>query len=102
MQLQRSELLLISWDREDLRDQHAIGEEIAEALTQGAMASGVDDDELEAEMADLQQEELDNKMLKTGTVPVSDQLNRLPNAAQGEREYNLPLKRRDRPTKELC
>ncbi|KAJ9624967.1 ESCRT-III subunit protein snf7 [Taxawa tesnikishii (nom. ined.)] len=77
---------------EDLRDQHAIGEEIAEALTQGAMASGVDDDELEAEMADLQQEELDNKMLKTGTVPVSDQLNRLPNAAQGELKGKTPVR----------
>ncbi|KAK4989296.1 ESCRT-III subunit protein snf7 [Elasticomyces elasticus] len=69
---------------EELHDQHAIGEEIAEALTQGAMANGVDEDELDEEFAELQQEELDNKMLKTGTVPVSDQVHRLPAVAHGE------------------
>lgn len=72
---------------EDLREQHAVGEEIAEALTQGAVGTGVDEDELDEELAELQQEELDNKMLKTGSVPVSDQIQRLPNAAVGEREY---------------
>ena len=51
---------------EDLREQHAIGEEIGEALTQAAVGTGVDEDELEDELAELQQEELDNKMLKTG------------------------------------
>ena len=72
---------------EDLREQHAIGEEIAEALAQGSVGQGVDEDELDEELAELQQEELDNKMLKTGTVPVSDQIQRMPNAAVGEREY---------------
>lgn len=71
---------------EDLEEQHAISKEIASALTQGSAVNAVDDDELEAEFADLQQEELDNKMLKTGNVPVSDQVSRLPNAAQGERK----------------
>lgn len=74
---------------EDLREQHAIGEEIAEALTQGSVQTGVDEDELDEELADLQQEELDNKMLKTGTVPVSDQIQRMPNAAVGERKFLL-------------
>lgn len=73
---------------EDLREQHAVGEEIAEALTQGAVGTGIDEEELEDELAELQQEELDNKMLKTGTVPVSDQIQRLPNAAVGERRSN--------------
>lgn len=73
--------------REDLRDQHAIGEEIAEALTQGAVTAGaMDDDELEDELAELQQEELDNKMIKTGTIPVHDQVQRLPAVGAGERE----------------
>lgn len=71
---------------EDLREQHAIGEEIADALTQGNQMQGVDEDELEDELAELQQEELDNKMLKTGNVPVSDQLSRLPNRPVGESE----------------
>lgn len=74
---------------EDLREQHAVGEEIAEALTQGAVGSGVDEDELEEEFESMQQEELDNKMLKTGSVPVSDQIQRLPNAAVGERKSHL-------------
>ena len=72
---------------EDLREQHAIGEEIAEALTQGGVGQGVDEEDLDEELAELQQEELDNKMLKTGTVPVSDKIHSMPNAAQGEREY---------------
>ena len=33
----------------------------------------------------MEQEQLDNKMLKTGTVPVSDEIHRLPAAANGER-----------------
>ena len=37
------------------------------------------DEELEA----LQQEELDNKMLTTGTVPVGDKVGALPAAPQG-------------------
>lgn len=76
---------------EDLREQHAIGEEIADALTQGNTMQGVDEDELEDELAELQQEELDNKMLKTGTVPVSDQGLRLPSQPVGEREYTLRM-----------
>jgi hypothetical protein len=69
---------------EQLREQHAVGEEIAEALTQGSLTTGVDEEELEDELAELQQEELDNKMLKTGTVPVGDRVDRLPVA----REYD--------------
>lgn len=65
---------------EDLREQHAVGEEIAEALTQGAQTTGVDEDELDEELAELQQEQLDERMLKTGSVPVSDQIQRMPNA----------------------
>jgi len=72
---------------EELEEQHAISKEIAGALTQSSGANAVDDDELEAEFADMQQEELDNKMLKTGNVPVGDEVHRLPNVAQGEREF---------------
>lgn len=65
---------------EDLREQHAVGEEIAEALTQGAQTTGIDEDELDEELAELQQEQLDERMLKTGSVPVSDQIQRMPSA----------------------
>jgi charged multivesicular body protein 4 len=39
-------------------------------------------------LAELEQEQLDNKMLKTGTVPVSDEIHRLPAAANGERKFH--------------
>jgi charged multivesicular body protein 4 len=71
---------------EDLEEQHAISNEIASALTQGSTANAVDDDELESELADLQQEELDNTMLKTGSVPVHDQVHRMPSVNNTERE----------------
>lgn len=51
----------------------------------------IDEDELEADLAALEQENLDEKMLKTGTVPVADSLNRLPKAANGERKYHLSV-----------
>lgn len=76
---------------EDLEEQHAISKEIASALTQGSTANAVDDDELESELADLQQEELDNTMLKTGTMPVHDQVHRMPSVANTERKYMGPL-----------
>lgn len=77
---------------EELEEQHAVSREIASALTQSSGANAVDDDELEAEFADLQQEELDNKMLKTGSVPVSDQVQRLPNAVHGELKGKAPAR----------
>ena len=49
----------------------------------------IDEDELEADLAALEQENLDEKMLKTGTMPVADSLNRLPQAANGERKSRL-------------
>ncbi|KAF2488973.1 Snf7-domain-containing protein [Lophium mytilinum] len=75
---------------EDLREQHAISEEISEAITQSVGNTGIDEDELDEELAELQQEELDNKMLDTGNVPVGDQVHRLPTAAQGELKGKAP------------
>jgi charged multivesicular body protein 4A/B len=72
--------------REKLREQHALGEEIANAITSAPIGEPVDEDELNEELAELEQEQLDNKMLKTGTVPVSDEIHRLPAAANGERK----------------
>jgi charged multivesicular body protein 4A/B len=61
-----------------------LGEEIANAITSAPIGEPVDEDELNEELAELEQEQLDNKMLKTGTVPVSDEIHRLPAAANGE------------------
>ncbi|KAK0660524.1 Vacuolar-sorting protein SNF7 [Lasiodiplodia hormozganensis] len=67
---------------EELREQHAIGEEISEAIA-APLGQTLDEDELDDELAELQQEELDNKMLETGQVPVSDTVSRLPTGPQG-------------------
>jgi len=71
---------------EDLREQHAIGEEISEAITSGVTTGGIDEDELDEELAELQQEKLDEDMLKTGNVPVNDKVatGRLPAAPSTE------------------
>lgn len=37
---------------------------------------------------------MDERMLKTGTVPVADQINMLPSAAKGERKTPFPPPRR--------
>ena len=50
----------------------------------------IDEDELEADLQALEQENLDEKMLKTGTVP-QDHLQRLPAGVNGERESLSPL-----------
>lgn len=51
----------------------------------------MDEDELEEELEDLQQEVLDEKMLKSGTVPVADSVSvqRLPNVSNTEGEWNF-------------
>jgi hypothetical protein len=61
-----------------------LSKEIATAITSQQIGEQIDETELEDELAELEQEALDNKMLKTGTVPVSDEIHRLPAAANGE------------------
>jgi len=75
---------------EDLREQHAISEEISEAITQSVGNNDIDEDDLMDELANLQQQEMDNKMVDTGTVPVGDRVHRLPTAAQGELKGKAP------------
>ena len=70
--------------RAKLQEQNALSEEIVEAMN-GINVGAVDDQELEDELEALEQEELDTKMLKTGTVP-ADAIQRLPNVANGERK----------------
>jgi hypothetical protein len=76
--------------REKLREQHALGEEIAQAITSAPIGEPIDESELDDELAELEQEQLDDKMLKTGTVPVSDEIHRLPTAANGESRFYNP------------
>lgn len=79
-------------NREKLREQQALADDIAQVITSTPFGEAVDEGELEDELANLEQETLDERILKTGTVPVADQLNRLPVAGNGERASPLPLR----------
>ncbi|KAL4780936.1 Snf7-domain-containing protein [Aspergillus varians] len=67
-----------------LREQQALSDEIATAISTNAPGDQMDEDELEEELEGLEQEAMDERMLNTGTVPVADQLNRLPAPANAE------------------
>ncbi|KAJ9141651.1 Vacuolar-sorting protein SNF7 [Pleurostoma richardsiae] len=69
---------------EKLREQNALSEEIVNAITTNAVGETVDDEELLEELEQMQQEQLDEQMLKTGSVPVSDAIQSMPAAANGE------------------
>lgn len=77
---------------EDLREQHAIGDEISEAITSGVATSAIDEDDLDEELAELQQEQLDEQMLNTGPVPVGDKVGRLPQAPSAEIKGKAPVR----------
>ncbi|KAL4947333.1 Snf7-domain-containing protein [Aspergillus filifer] len=67
-----------------LREQQQLSDEIAQVITNNPLGEQPDEDELEEELEGLEQEAMDERMLHTGTVPVADQLNRLPTAANAE------------------
>ncbi|KAF7545411.1 hypothetical protein G7Z17_g9199 [Cylindrodendrum hubeiense] len=69
---------------ETLRDQNALSEEIVNAITGATIGEYVDEAELEDELEELQQEQLDEQMLKTGNVPVSDAVHKMPTPANTE------------------
>lgn len=72
--------------RDKLREQNALSEEIVNAITSNQIGEQIDEDDLEAELDQLQQEQLDEQMLKTGSVPVSDQIHRTPAVPAGDSE----------------
>ncbi|EQK98140.1 hypothetical protein G6O67_001089 [Ophiocordyceps sinensis] len=69
---------------EKLRDQNALSEEIVTAITGASISEPIDDGELEDELDQLQQEQLDEAILKTGSVPVSDAVHTMPSPANAE------------------
>ncbi|KAJ5852057.1 Snf7 [Penicillium soppii] len=75
---------------EQLQDQHALSAEIGNAITSVPIGEQPDEAELDAELEDLEQEAMDERMVKTGFVPVGDQLDRLP--AAGNKELKQPAK----------
>ncbi|PHH80653.1 hypothetical protein CDD82_1581 [Ophiocordyceps australis] len=57
---------------EKLRDQNSLSEEIVSAITNATISDPIDDVEIEEELAELEQKQLDEDILKTGNVPVAD------------------------------
>lgn len=55
-------------------------------ITDSSPGDTIDEIELDAELAEMEQAQLDDKTLKTGTVPVADEVHRLPAAVNGDRE----------------
>lgn len=72
--------------REKLREQNAFSEEIATVIATNTVGNEVDEYDLEQELEDLQQEKLDEDMLKTGVPPSADAVHKLPTPATAERE----------------
>ncbi|KAH6891354.1 Snf7-domain-containing protein [Thelonectria olida] len=60
-----------------LREQNAFTEEIVNAMVGTTLGPEVDEDELEDELEELQQEQLDEQMINTGNVPVSDAVHQI-------------------------
>ncbi|KAJ5514736.1 Snf7 [Penicillium fimorum] len=75
---------------EELQDQHALSTEIGNVITSFPIGEQPDEEELDAELEGLEQEAMDAKMLHTGTVPVGNQLDRLP--AAGNTDLKHPAK----------
>lgn len=76
----------MSGNSDELRDQHALSQEIVNAITGANIGEPVDETELDEELEGMEQERIDEAMLKTGTVPVADEVNRLPEVGNKERE----------------
>jgi charged multivesicular body protein 4A/B len=68
---------------DELREQHALGEEIANAITNAPIGEPIDEADLEDELEGLEQEAMDERMLKTGPTPVTGEINRLPAVSAG-------------------
>ena len=76
---------------DELREQQQLGEEIANAITSAPLGEQIDEGELEDELEGLEQEAMDERMLKTGTVPVSSELVGAPRVPTSAGKYHPSL-----------
>ena len=76
-------------NRAKLQEHNQLSEEISNAITSTNLGEPIDDISLDEELEQMQQEQLDEQMLKSGTVPVSDAIHRMPAAANGESKCSL-------------
>jgi hypothetical protein len=72
---------------DELREQHALGEEIASAITNAPLGDPVDETELEEELEGMEQEAMDERMLKSGSVPVGGEVSSLPSINNGPSKW---------------
>ncbi|KAG5972320.1 ESCRT-III subunit protein snf7 [Claviceps cyperi] len=87
---------------DELREQNALSDEIVNAITNNPIGDPLDEDELEAELDELQQEKLDEDILKTGNVPVADLGQRMPSVANQEPvSVKAPVEQEDDEEAEL-
>lgn len=56
---------------EEIRESAAISQEIGEAITRVSLGNEIDEDDILKELEDMEQEQLDNKMIGAPVVPVS-------------------------------
>jgi charged multivesicular body protein 4A/B len=73
---------------DELREQHALGEEIANAITNAPIGEPLDEQDLEDELEGMEQEAMDERMLKTGPTPVGGELARAPAVGNQPREFS--------------
>lgn len=72
--------------REELAEQHAVAQEIAGAISNGPGVNTVDEEELDAELEELQNAETDKTLADVGTIPLNDQISRMPATSNAERK----------------
>jgi charged multivesicular body protein 4 len=83
-----------------LQEYNRLNEEIADAMGSISVGPQLDDTELEDELEALQQQDLEDKMLETGAVPV-DSIQRLPAVANGDIKGKAPVAAEDDEEAEL-
>lgn len=79
---------------DELREQQQLSEEITNAIQNAPIGEAIDETELEGELEDLEQEMIDERMLKTGAVPVGGDVLNAPNVpnTKGELVADATLK----------
>ncbi|KAI5282171.1 ESCRT-III subunit protein snf7 [Ascosphaera aggregata] len=76
---------MVDQTMDELREQQQLSEEIVNAVTSAPLGGEpIDEDDLQEELDQMEQEAVDERMLKTGTVPVANRLDSLPAAAKAE------------------
>ncbi|ANZ73964.1 BA75_01052T0 [Komagataella pastoris] len=76
---------------DEIREQVELGEEISDAISRPLGTQEVDEDELEDELEELQQEELNNKLLETGSEPIKDPItHKMPDVSRLPQVWSKP------------